>query len=93
MGRRENSYSNTEELEENMFINVQNIYDIVSKHYERHKSLFLSRDVKSSDAFFYNFNCPENAQQLISAMNAMSITDEVQIKSIKAKLYNKKVSA
>lgn len=92
-GRKENSYSNTEELEENMFIKVQDIYDIVSKHYERHKSLFLTRDVKSNDAFFYNFNCPESAQQLISAMNAMSITDEVQIKSIEAKLYDKKVSA
>jgi hypothetical protein len=29
-------------LEENMFINVKDVYDIVSKHYERYKSLFLT---------------------------------------------------
>lgn len=55
-----------------MVVNIQDIYDILSKHYERHSSLFLTREAKTKDVFFYNFNFPQNARQMIEAMNAMS---------------------
>ena len=74
-------------------ISIQDIYDILSKHYERHSSLFLTREINSKDSFFYNFSCPRSTQQLIDAMNAASLTDEVSINSLEAKLYGKNVSA
>ena len=76
-----------------MLVEIEDIYDILSKHYERHSSLFLTREVKSKDTLFYNFKCPTNARQMIEAMNVMSESGEVQIRSIEAKLYDKKISA
>lgn len=76
-----------------MVINIQDIYNIISKHYERHSSLFLTREAKNKDAFFYSFNCPHNARQMIEAMNGMSQSSEMPVKSIEAKFYDKKISA
>lgn len=76
-----------------MSVKIEDIYAILSKYYKRHSSLFLTREAKSKNSFFYNFKCPQIAQQMIEAMNVMSETGEVQIKSIEAKLYDKNISA
>ena len=76
-----------------MSVNILDIYGILSKHYERHSSLFLTREAKCKDEFFYNFNCPYNARQMIEAMNAMSQSGEMPIKSMDAKFYDKQISA
>ena len=76
-----------------MVVNIQDIYDILSKHYERHSSLFLTRETKNKDAFFYSFNCTHNARQMIEAMNAMSQSSEMPVKSLEAKFYGKRISA
>lgn len=76
-----------------MVVNIRDIYDVLSKHYERHSSLFLTREAKNKEAFFYNFRCPQNAQQMIEAMNAMSQSSEMPVKSLEAKFYDKRISA
>lgn len=76
-----------------MVVNILDIYCILSKHYERHSSLFLTRKAKNKDEFFYNFNCPYNARRMIEAMNVVSQSGEMPIKSIEAKFYDKKISA
>ena len=81
------------EREEHMVVNIKDIYDILSKHYERHSSLFLTREAKSKYDYFYNFSCPYNAWKMIEAMNAMSKSGEMPVKSIEAKFYDKKISA
>ena len=81
------------ELEARMVVNIQDIYDILSKHYERHSSLFLTRETKNKDAFFYSFNCTHIARQMIEAMNAMSQSSEMPVKSLEAKFYGKSISA
>ena len=76
-----------------MLINIQDIYDLLSKYYQRHSSLFLTREAKRKDAYFYNFSCPQNVRQLVDAMNAMAKSGEAEIKSLDAKLYSKNISA
>ncbi len=71
-----------------MAVNILDIYDVLSKHYGRHSSLFLTREAKKKDAFFYNFNCPYNAQHMIEVMNSMSQSDEMPVKSIEANFYD-----
>lgn len=63
-------------------VNIVNIYAILTKHYEQHSSLLLTREVKSNHAFFHNINCSHNMRQLIEAMNAMSQSDEMPVKSL-----------
>ena len=74
-------------------INILEIRKIMLRYYERHSSLFLTREAKCKDEFYYNFNCPYNTWQMIETMNAMSQSSEMPVKSIEAKFYDKKISA
>lgn len=76
-----------------MIVSIKDVNDILSKHYERHSSLFLTREAKHKDTFFYNFNCPQNAQRMIEVMNSMSHSNEMPVKSLEAKFYDKSLSA
>ena len=73
-------------------IRLEDINCIISRHYKMHSSVFLTREVKSKDGYFFNFSCPKQTRTLIDAMNVMSQTGEVQMNSIEAKLYNKPLS-